>query len=103
MSAVLVCSPGDTGFCCHKRVRDSSPSQFGQCLNVRSLGRSSSGCMHAEGDRRATFHALAFAITLSVLVSNLEERDLREVVSLTQKSSQLGVKMQVYKRGLGDD
>lgn len=99
MSAVLVCSPGDTGFCCYRRVRDSSPSQSGQCLNVRSLGRSSSGCMHPEGDGRATFHALAFAITLSVLVSNLEERDLREIVSPTQKSSQLEVKMQIHKRG----
>jgi len=57
--------------------------------------------MPAEGDIRAMFHALAFAITLSVLVSNLEERDLKEVISPIQKQgSQLRVKMQVDKCGL---
>lgn len=42
----------------------------------QSFGRSGSGCTHAKGVIRAMFHTLAFAITLSVLVSNLEERDL---------------------------
>lgn len=67
----------------------------------QSLGRSGSGRKHAEGDIRAMFHALAFAITLSVLVSNLEEGELREVISPTQKKgSQLRVKMKVDKHGL---
>lgn len=42
----------------------------------QSFRRSGSGCMHAKGDIRALFHILAFAKTLSVLVSNLEEREL---------------------------
>ena len=57
--------------------------------------------MHAEGEIKAMFHALASAIIVSVLVSNLEERDLRDVISPTQKKgSQLRVKVQVDKRGL---
>lgn len=67
----------------------------------QSLGRSGSGYMHAAGDIRAMFHALASAITFSVLVSSPEERDLREVISRThKKGSQLRVKMQVGKRQL---
>ena len=57
--------------------------------------------MHAEGEIKAMFRALASAIIVSVLVSNLEERDLREVISPTQmKGSQLRVKVQVDKCGL---
>lgn len=57
--------------------------------------------MHAEGDMRAMFHTLAFAITFSALDSNVEERDLREVVSPPQKKgSQLRMKMTVDKCGL---
>lgn len=56
-----------------------SPSHFSLAsvsVLEQSFGRSGSGCTHAKGDMRAMFCTLPFAITLSVLVSNLEERDL---------------------------
>lgn len=48
-------------------------------------GRSGSGCMHAKGDIRAMFHTLAFAKSLSVLVSNQEKGTQWSPTSPTQK------------------